>query len=51
LLGPYGAGDPGTAGIDDIVTLDQVPGHFSGYVWTNRIEVIGPALGRGTWAN
>ncbi|KFL30905.1 glycerophosphodiester phosphodiesterase [Devosia riboflavina] len=51
LLGPYGAGDPGTAGIDDIVTLEQVPGDFSGYVWTNRIEVIGPALGRGIWAD
>ena len=51
LLGPYGTGDPGTAGIDDIVTLEQVPGDFSGYVWTNRIEVIGPALGRGVWAD
>lgn len=44
LLGPYGAGDPGTAGIDDIETLAQVPRDFDGYVWTNRIEIIGPAL-------
>lgn len=44
LLGPYGAGDPGTAGIDDLETLAQVPEKFSGYVWTNRIEVIGPKL-------
>ncbi|UYO00647.1 MAG: glycerophosphodiester phosphodiesterase [Devosia sp.] len=43
LLGPYGSGDPGTAGIDDLDTLAQVPPTFSGYVWTNRIEVIGPA--------
>ncbi len=43
LLGPFGAGDPGTAGIDDLETLAQVPDGFSGYVWTNRIEVIGPA--------
>ena len=43
LLGPYGAGDPGTAGIDDLETLAQVPRDFSGYVWTNRIERIGPA--------
>lgn len=43
LLGPYGAGDPGTAGIDDIETLAQVPPNFSGYLWTNRIEIIGPA--------
>ncbi|CAN7525895.1 glycerophosphodiester phosphodiesterase family protein [Devosia sp. LjRoot3] len=51
LLGPYGAGDPGTAGIDDLETLEQVPENFPGYVWTNRIEVIGPALGRGNWAD
>ena len=44
LLGPYGAGDPGTAGIDDIETLAQLPPGFDGYVWTNRIEDIGPAL-------
>ena len=43
LLGPYGAGDPGTAGIDDVATLAQVPTDFDGYVWTNRIEIIGPA--------
>jgi glycerophosphoryl diester phosphodiesterase len=45
LLGPYSAGDPGTAGIDDLETLDRVPASFDGYVWTNRIEIIGPALG------
>ena len=50
LLGPYGAGDPGTAGIDDLETLDEVPADFSGYVWTNRIELLGPALGRGKFA-
>lgn len=43
LLGHYGAGDPGTAGIDTIDQLDAVPDTFAGYVWTNRIEVIGPA--------
>lgn len=43
LLGPYGAGDPGTAGIDHLETLNQVPRDFSGYIWTNRIEIIGPA--------
>jgi glycerophosphoryl diester phosphodiesterase len=43
LLGPYGAGDPGTAGIDDVETLALVPRDFDGYIWTNRIEVIGPA--------
>lgn len=44
LLGPYGAGDPGTVGIDDLETLAEVPTGFDGYIWTNRIEIIGPAL-------
>lgn len=48
LLGPYGAGDPGTAGIDTLEQLAQVPDAFVGYLWTNRIEVIGPALAGNT---
>jgi glycerophosphoryl diester phosphodiesterase len=44
LLGPFGAGDPGTAGIDTLEQLAQLPEDFSGYIWTNRIERIGPAL-------
>jgi glycerophosphoryl diester phosphodiesterase len=44
LLGPYEAGDAGTAGIDTLEQLSQVPDSFTGYVWTNRIEEIGPAL-------
>ncbi|WP_196258171.1 glycerophosphodiester phosphodiesterase family protein [Pelagibacterium limicola] len=44
LLGPYESGDPGTAGIDDLETLARVPAAFSGYIWTNRIERIGPAM-------
>ena len=43
LLGPYAAGDPGTAGIDTLDQLAQIPAAFSGYIWTNRIERIGPA--------
>ncbi|WP_244545232.1 glycerophosphodiester phosphodiesterase family protein [Devosia enhydra] len=46
LLGPYGAGDPGTAGIDALDQLAAVPAGFSGYLWTNRIELIGPELAR-----
>jgi glycerophosphoryl diester phosphodiesterase len=42
LLGAYGAGDPGTAGIDSAEDFARVPTGFDGYVWTNRIEVIGP---------
>lgn len=45
LLGPYEAGDPGTAGIDTLEQLAQVPDSFEGYLWTNRIELIGPAAG------
>ena len=43
LLGPYESGDPGTAGIDTLEQLAQVPDGFVGYLWTNRIELIGPA--------
>jgi glycerophosphoryl diester phosphodiesterase len=46
LLGPYGTGDAGTSGIDELDLLRDIPGSFSGYVWTNRIELIGPALRR-----
>ncbi len=46
LLGSYTSGDPGTAGLDDPALLEKVPQGFGGYIWTNRIEVIGPALAR-----
>ena len=43
LWGPYdGAGF--SSGIDDKETLSRVPDHFDGIIWTNKIEVIGPAL-------
>jgi glycerophosphoryl diester phosphodiesterase len=44
LIGPYTAGDPGTSGIDTVEDLSRVPPGFSGYLWTNRIEIIGPAV-------
>lgn len=44
LIGPYSAGDPGTTGIDEVEMIDRIPAGFAGYVWTNRIERIGPAL-------
>ncbi|HEY0855150.1 MAG TPA: glycerophosphodiester phosphodiesterase family protein [Devosia sp.] len=44
LLGPYEAGDPGTNGIDTLDELAQVPQGFTGYIWTNKIELIGPAV-------
>jgi glycerophosphoryl diester phosphodiesterase len=42
LLAPYAAGDPGTAGIDTPELLAKVPEDFTGYIWTNKIETIGP---------
>ena len=42
LLDPYSSGDPGTAGIDTPELLARVPDSFAGYVWTNKIEAIGP---------
>lgn len=44
LLGPFGSGDLGTAGIDTFDELVRVPKGFSGYLWTNKIEIIGPAV-------
>ena len=38
LLGPYGKGDPGSAGIDSLDAWKEVPENFPGLVWTNRIE-------------
>jgi glycerophosphoryl diester phosphodiesterase len=47
LLGPYTKGDTGTSGIDSLDLLQRVPASFSGYIWTNRIELIGPVLASG----
>ena len=44
LFGPVALTATGTAGIDSLDQLSLVPEHFDGYVWTNRIDVIGPAL-------
>jgi glycerophosphoryl diester phosphodiesterase len=46
LLGPFERGDIGTRGIDSLEELKAVPAKFAGYVWTNRIELIGPELER-----
>jgi len=34
-------------GIDSEAELRLIPDGFDGYVWTNRIEVIGPLLEKG----
>jgi glycerophosphoryl diester phosphodiesterase len=44
LIGPYESGDIGSSGIDSVEDLKAVPKNFAGYVWTNRIELIGPEL-------
>ena len=44
LLGPMGPGDVGSTGIDTLAQLEDVPDHFDGWLWTNRVELIGPAL-------
>lgn len=43
LLGPYHGGGF-TSGIDEGHHMSLIPKDFDGYVWTNRIEVIGPLL-------
>ncbi|SPF77736.1 glycerophosphodiester phosphodiesterase family protein [Pseudoprimorskyibacter insulae] len=45
LLGPYD-GSGFSSGIDSAKALAQVPAGFDGYIWTNRIEVIGPLVKR-----
>jgi len=44
LANDYESG-AGTRGFEDPASFDaRVPEHFDGYVWTNRIELIGPHL-------
>lgn len=44
LIGPYAPGDAGTSGIDDPALLGAIPPSFSGLIWTNRIERLGPEI-------
>jgi glycerophosphoryl diester phosphodiesterase len=43
VLGPYD-GSFGTAGVDDSGQLAELPEGFTGGIWTNRVDRIGPAL-------
>lgn len=43
LMGPR-TGGGGSTGIDALDQLDEVPEGFDGWVWTNRVERIGPAV-------
>lgn len=43
LLGPYD-GSGFSSGVDTLAELDAVPPQLNGYVWTNRVDRIGPAI-------
>lgn len=43
VVGPYHGGSY-TVGIDTPDDLARLPAHYSGGIWTNRIEEIGPAV-------
>ncbi len=43
LLGPYDGGGFST-GIDTPELAATVPWGFDGYVWTNKVETVGPLL-------
>lgn len=45
LLGAYD-GSGFSSGIDTVGELAAVPARFDGYIWTNRIDLIGPAIAR-----
>lgn len=44
LTGAYEGKAHGAGGMDTHEDLLSVPKHFNGYIWTNKIEVIGPAI-------
>ena len=46
VIGDY-AGEGYSQGVDDPGRLEELPAGFSGGIWTDRIDLIGPAVGRG----
>lgn len=42
ITGPYGPGEIGTSGIDSDADVARLPEGFSGGIWTNRIDRVGP---------
>jgi glycerophosphoryl diester phosphodiesterase len=42
LLGDYSSSNTGSRGLDERAVIDAVPAQFGGYLWTNKIEVVGP---------
>lgn len=45
LAGRYD-GSGFASGIDDVEALATVPENFDGYIWTNRIQLVGPRIAR-----
>jgi glycerophosphoryl diester phosphodiesterase len=43
VLGPYDGGF-GSSGVDTAEQLARLPAGFTGGIWTNRIDRIGPAV-------
>jgi glycerophosphoryl diester phosphodiesterase len=43
VIGPLD-GETGASGIDDLGLLNRLPDGYSGGIWTDKIEVIGPEL-------
>ena len=43
FLGPYDRSGF-SSGIDTVEQVDLIPDQFDGYVWTNRVEVVGPLI-------
>ncbi|MCB1518888.1 MAG: glycerophosphodiester phosphodiesterase [Hyphomicrobiaceae bacterium] len=44
LIGPVDLANAGTTGIDTPELLSEVSPAFDGYIWTNRIDLIGPLV-------
>lgn len=44
VLGAYRGGDPGSRGVDSLGELTRIPDGFPGGVWTNRADLIAPAV-------
>lgn len=44
LTGNYGEGF--SQGLNDINTLENLPAGYSGGIWTDRIDIVGPAVNR-----
>jgi glycerophosphoryl diester phosphodiesterase len=43
VVGPW-RGERHSRGVDDVEWLRSIPADFGGGVWTNRVDLIGPAV-------